>query len=132
MRRPSAIAAFALLLAACMPTGSCGASSSGKRVLVLVQTEDLRTSHSQFFQGLRDAGLEVEIKSHRDSDLALRRHDDALYDHLVLFTPRAGGEGAHGCKCWLDGVKGGSAIVVWFKAGDCGCSCPHCVLVVVP
>jgi hypothetical protein len=85
-----AIAAVVLLLAAAMPCALC----SGKRVLALIGSEDIRSSHSQYFQGLRDAGLEVDVRGHKDSGLKLADYDTPRYDHLLLLAPRATSEGA--------------------------------------
>lgn len=95
MRCRLAIVAAVALLAAALPAAVRGeqGGAAGKRVLALISSEDMRNTHSQFFQGLRDAGLEVDVRGHKESDLVLRKHDDAVYGHLILFTPRANGAG---------------------------------------
>ncbi|KIZ07826.1 oligosaccharyltransferase complex subunit beta [Monoraphidium neglectum] len=111
MNRPRkmAIAAVVLLLAAAMPCALC----SGKRVLALIGSEDIRSSHSQYFQGLRDAGLEVDVRGHKDSGLKLADYDTPRYDHLLLLAPRATSFGGSLSKAsileWAD--AGGNLLV---------------------
>lgn len=85
-------------------------TGTGTRVLALIGSGEIRSSHSQFFKGLADAGLDVDVRGHKEDGLAVRRFDRLLYDHVVLFAPHANGErpgrapvrGPLGaaCCCW--------------------------------
>lgn len=78
-----------LVAAAILPaSGLCADLPGGNRVLALVGADGAE-AHSQLIQGLRDAGLEVDVKGHKEDGLALRSYDTAHYDHLLLLTPRA-------------------------------------------
>lgn len=83
----AAIAALALLSLLQPAT----AADAGKRVLALVGRDEIKETHSKFFKGLRDAGMEVDIRGVKDG-VPLRNYDEALYSHLVLFAPKASSE----------------------------------------
>lgn len=86
-----------LLLVGSLPAVLC---SGGKRVLALIGSDEIRSSHSKFFKGLQDAGLELDIRSHKDNDLQLRDYDEWKYDHLLVFAPKASSEFVF-CSCRL-------------------------------
>ncbi len=64
----------------------------GKRVLALLDNYGVRETHSTFFKSLKDRGFQVTYKVADDSDLALTKYSEYLYDHLVLFCPNVVGE----------------------------------------
>lgn len=66
----------------------------GKKVLVIVERDSLKTSHSQFFENLKsilifssisiiDKGCELEIVKVDDS-FSVSKYGEFLYDHIVL------------------------------------------------
>lgn len=94
-RRGLALLALLALAGAVLPaTRAAPAAFRGKRVLALIGADGVRQSHSKFFAGLKDAGLELDVRSHKDADLALRNYDAWNYDHLLLFAPKASSESA--------------------------------------
>jgi len=64
----------------------------GKRVLALLDNYGVRETHSTFFKSLKDRGFQVTYKVADDSDLALTKYSEYVYDHLVLFCPNVVGE----------------------------------------
>lgn len=58
-----------------------------KRALVLVDSADVKTSHSIFFKTLKDRRIELTFKSADDAGLELIKYGVALYDHLIVFAP---------------------------------------------
>merc|ERR1711976_95312 len=60
---------------------------AGKRTLVLVDNWSIRETHSIFFRSLRDDGFDLTFKQADDSNLALVKYGEYLYDNLVLFSP---------------------------------------------
>lgn len=63
-----------------------------KKVLALVQ-DNTKDHYSIFFDSLSAYGFSVDIKGHKDSGLKLKEYDTWLYDHLVIFAPKAEGFG---------------------------------------
>eukprot|EP01025_Chloroclados_australasicus_P030115 TRINITY_DN3018_c0_g2_i1.p1 TRINITY_DN3018_c0_g2~~TRINITY_DN3018_c0_g2_i1.p1 ORF type:complete len:447 (-),score=47.28 TRINITY_DN3018_c0_g2_i1:267-1586(-) len=63
--------------------------TDGKSVLVLLQDLTTRNTHSRYFSELQKAGFELEFKTHKDKELALREWGEWNYDHLILFAPQA-------------------------------------------
>jgi hypothetical protein len=107
-----------LLLVGCshlLPTGRAAppGGASGKRVLALVGSDAIRKSHSQFFKGLKDAGLDVDIRGHKDEGLKLRNYDEWNYDHLVVFAPEATCEHAT-WDCLLSAPAGAAPLLCGF------------------
>eukprot|EP00878_Enallax_costatus_P006352 GHUV01006660.1.p1 GENE.GHUV01006660.1~~GHUV01006660.1.p1 ORF type:complete len:262 (+),score=62.04 GHUV01006660.1:98-883(+) len=72
------------LLAAAIP-----ATLAQNNVLVLIGSSSVKDTHSQFFDDLRAASFNVDIKSVKDKSLKLKEYDTFLYDSLVLFAPKA-------------------------------------------
>lgn len=61
----------------------------GNRVLVLLGELSYRDSHSLFFGDLESRGYKLTYLRFDDSDLALSKYGEWLYDHIVLFAPKA-------------------------------------------
>ncbi|MFH4982648.1 hypothetical protein AB6A40_009357 [Gnathostoma spinigerum] len=61
--------------------------SSASRILVLVDSLNVRETHSIFLASLRDRGHEVTVKPADDQGLALQKYGNALYDNLIIFAP---------------------------------------------
>lgn len=84
MRESRWLVLVALLAATCLQCVQCS-----KRVLAVVESDKLKQSHSSFFEALGKQGFDIDIKQYKDNSLKLRDFDDWLYDHLVIFAPRA-------------------------------------------
>jgi hypothetical protein len=67
------------------------ASCLADKVLVLVEGEGIKASHSQFLKFLTSKH-EVNIKTVGDSNLKLKDWDKWLYDSLVILAPKARSE----------------------------------------
>lgn len=83
----ASLLAVGLLAALCLPS-----ALAQKRVLALVGSAKIEDSHSQFFQGLKDNGFSLDIKTIKDDNVRLRNFDSWLYDSLILFAPKATSE----------------------------------------
>jgi len=57
------------------------------RMLVLVDTLNTRETHSIFFKSLTERGHKLTFKTADDSNLALIKHGEFVYEHLILFAP---------------------------------------------
>lgn len=101
----AALVAVAALGLPSLARASAPAAFRGKRVLALIGDSGIKSSHSKFFKALGDAGLEVDVRGHKDEALKLRDYDAWLYDHLVVFAPRAGGERDRP-EIWVGGLGG--------------------------
>ena len=63
-----------------------------KRVLLLVDDKSIEKSHSQFLSSLRDRGYVLTTRLANDKALALSKYGEFLYDHVILFAPKADGK----------------------------------------
>ena len=63
------------------------ASSTGKKTLVLLENLSIRESHSVFFSDLKSRGYQLTFKMADDSNLALSKYGEYLYDNLIIFAP---------------------------------------------
>jgi len=61
--------------------------SQQKDTLVLIDTEDVKTTHSLYFQRLTDAGYKLTYKLSDDSTLSLKKYGVWLYQNLIVFAP---------------------------------------------
>ncbi|PNW72980.1 hypothetical protein CHLRE_14g614100v5 [Chlamydomonas reinhardtii] len=68
-------------------------AAAGKSVLMLLQNANTAERFTSFVDGLSAAGFTVDIKGYKDSGLKLREYGTWLYDHLILFAPKAEGFG---------------------------------------
>jgi oligosaccharyltransferase complex subunit beta len=69
--------------------------NAGKRVLVIVDSLDIRDTHSQFFKQLEQRGYSLKFQRAKDSSITLTQYGEYLFDNLILFTPQTenfGGE----------------------------------------
>ncbi|KYQ88802.1 dolichyl-diphosphooligosaccharide-protein glycotransferase [Tieghemostelium lacteum] len=57
----------------------------GKRVLVLLDEEQVKSTHSDFFDGLTKKGYELDFQK-TDSKVQLQKYEDFLYDHLIILS----------------------------------------------
>jgi oligosaccharyltransferase complex subunit beta len=86
MALSNVIALFAVCIAI-SALSSATASVNEQRVLVLVDTLNIRETHSVFFKSLQQRGFTLTIKSADDASLALIKFGEFLYDHLIIFAP---------------------------------------------
>ena len=63
------------------------ASGNGKKTLVLLENLSIRESHSVFFSDLKSRGYQLTYKMADDSNLALSKYGEYLYDNLIIFAP---------------------------------------------
>ena len=61
------------------------------KVLVLLEDLAIRNTHSEYFQGLTQAGNSLDFKLAESKGLRLREWDDWLYDKLIVFAPSVAG-----------------------------------------
>ena len=75
------------LLVVAMVALAVTAASAGEpkeKVLVLLDTLDMKDSHSKFLQNLSPKDFDVKVASVDDKDVKLREWDDWLFDKLVI------------------------------------------------
>ncbi|KAI9753069.1 MAG: hypothetical protein M4579_005341 [Chaenotheca gracillima] len=70
-----------------------GLSTSGNRLLVVLEDEAEENKYSTFWDDLEGRGFDLTFESPKDEGLALFEHGDRAYDHLVLFPPKSKGLG---------------------------------------
>lgn len=63
-------------------------SALAEKVLILVQDQDITSTHSTFIDYVRTKNYEVDIHVAGES-VKLKDYDRWLYDHLILLAPRA-------------------------------------------
>lgn len=123
-----------LLICCCIQLGyssGISADGQGKRVLVLLDQYGQRETHSTFFKSLKNRGFQTTYKLADDSDLALSKYNEFMYDHLVLFCPNViefGGSVT--TKSVIDFIDAGGNVLVAANsqlsepikeiAGECG------------
>lgn len=61
------------------------------RVLVLLESDEIKSSHSQVLKYLSSKGNDVDTRIVGDSGLKLKHIDNFLYEHLVILAPHAKG-----------------------------------------
>ena len=59
----------------------------GKKTLVLLENLSIKETHSVFFSDLISRGYQLVFKLADDSNLALSKYGEYLYDHLIIFAP---------------------------------------------
>lgn len=76
---------------------------AGKEVLALLQSSDIQTSHSQFFDALQSHGFKITFKQCNEKDINFKEYDTYHYDHLIVFCPTAQGvhQASHPCSAAL-------------------------------
>eukprot|EP00741_Cyanophora_paradoxa_P017720 tig00000203_g17114.t1 len=60
---------------------------NSKQVLVLLDNDDLRSTHSMFFGAVEDMGFKLDFRRSNDPDLVLEEFGVFKYDALILFAP---------------------------------------------
>ncbi len=58
------------------------------RVLVVIDTAQIKTSHSKLFDELKKAGFSIEFKLAFES-ITLIKYGENVYDHLLILAPKA-------------------------------------------
>ena len=62
-------------------------SKSGKKTLVLLENLSIKETHSVFFSDFISRDYQLVFKLADDSNLALSKYGEYLYDHLIIFAP---------------------------------------------
>eukprot|EP01102_Stenamoeba_stenopodia_P003074 TRINITY_DN129_c0_g1_i5.p1 TRINITY_DN129_c0_g1~~TRINITY_DN129_c0_g1_i5.p1 ORF type:complete len:445 (+),score=125.86 TRINITY_DN129_c0_g1_i5:147-1481(+) len=68
-------------------TQGSSAPPSGKRTLVLVQSNDIKVTHSTFFKSLEAQGYKLTYSNADSDSIKLHKYGDYLYDNLIIFAP---------------------------------------------
>lgn len=83
------LAALVCILAMISMASMVHATTKASNTLVLLDSIQLRQSHSLFFQQLIQQGHKLTFKTNEEENISLMVHGHALYDALILFTPTA-------------------------------------------
>ena len=75
---------FSLLIVA-----AAAKTPAKKRILVILENEELKTTHALFFDDLKAKGFTVTFRFEKDKGVALEKWGEYQYDNLILFTPTA-------------------------------------------
>ncbi|KAL4458520.1 hypothetical protein ABPG75_013385 [Micractinium tetrahymenae] len=78
------MARLAAALAAAMLLAGVALAAEQQKVLVLLDSPSLESSHSAFLAGLRSRGYALEVRPIDDKSLQLKSWDEWLYDKLVI------------------------------------------------
>ncbi|GAU98237.1 hypothetical protein RvY_09412 [Ramazzottius varieornatus] len=62
-------------------------SVSDKKVLVLLDNQGIKDSHSRYFKALADNGFDLDYKQADSASLALVKYGERLYSHVLIFAP---------------------------------------------
>jgi oligosaccharyltransferase complex subunit beta len=103
----------------------------GRRLLVLLDNFGIRDTHSTLFKSFKDRGFQVTYKMADDSDLALSKYNEYLFDHVALFCPNVVEFGGNiTTKSIIDFIDAGGNVLVAASpqltepvkeiAGECG------------
>ncbi|MCJ1340039.1 oligosaccharyl transferase glycoprotein complex, beta subunit [Bachmanniomyces sp. S44760] len=68
-------------------------SSSGNRLLVVIEEADEIPQYSQFWGDLEARGYHLTYESPKSEKLALFKHGERAYDHIILLPPKSKGLG---------------------------------------
>lgn len=132
-KAPALILYLGVLCLAISSSTSSGivADGQGKRLLVILEQYSQRETHSTFFKSLKSRDFQLTFKLADDSDLAISKYNEYMYDHLVLFCPNVvefGGSVT--VKSVIDFVDAGGNVLVAASsqlgdtmkeiAGECG------------
>jgi len=81
---------FFLALGFC---GLCISSSNdapaGKKILVVMEDDEIKSSHSIFFKYLTEREYKIDYAEADDRNIKFRKYGEWQYDHLILFAPSA-------------------------------------------
>lgn len=61
--------------------------ATGKRVIVLIENQEIQTTHSIFFKSLEERGYTLKFASPNDRNARLRKFGEWLYDNVIIFAP---------------------------------------------
>jgi hypothetical protein len=64
-------------------------STSQQRVLVVLDTLDVKRTHAAYFKELASVGYELTFKAASDSALELSLFGEFLFEHVLFFAPSA-------------------------------------------
>lgn len=67
-------------------------TNTTKKTLVLLDSFDIKNSHSQFFNSLKERGHDLEFRLASDSSNKLSQFGDYLYDNLIIMAPSTEGK----------------------------------------
>ncbi|OWA54463.1 Dolichyl-diphosphooligosaccharide--protein glycosyltransferase 48 kDa subunit [Hypsibius exemplaris] len=62
-------------------------NATEKKVLVLLDNQNIKDSHSKYFKALTDNGFELDYKQADAASLTLFKYGDRLYSHVLIFAP---------------------------------------------
>lgn len=125
---------FLLTVCVLVKIASCAGitdDGQGRRLLVLLDNYGIRDTHSTFFRSLKERGFQTTYKVADDSDLALSKYGEYLFDHVLLFCPNVVEFGGNvTTKSIIDFIdEGGNVLVAASSqltepvkeiAGECG------------
>ena len=98
------------------------ASSHGKKTLVLLENLSIRESHSVFFNDLKSRGYQLTFKMADDSNLALSKYGEYLYDNLIIFAPSVeefgGAIDVNSITDFVDNGQGNVLVAASSQVGD--------------
>ncbi|KAK4686169.1 oligosaccharyltransferase complex subunit beta, partial [Tremellales sp. Uapishka_1] len=75
-----------LLLLACVVVAR---SSTGDKVLVVLDPSVVKDEYSKFWESLQDRGFALTFKGPKDESAELVRYGQQQFDHLIMFAPSA-------------------------------------------
>jgi len=107
-------AALLLAVLICVISVACAASNngpSGKKVLVVLEEQDLKSSHSTFFKNLEADGFKLD---YTPADVKANFHKYGVwnYDHLILFAPQSEEFAGLDAETVLDFVDQGGNVLI--------------------
>jgi len=59
----------------------------GKRILAILESEDVEKTHSIFFKSLTERGYNLDFKTIDEDKVAFKSYGEWNYDNLILFAP---------------------------------------------
>ncbi|WVF66102.1 hypothetical protein IAT40_000841 [Kwoniella sp. CBS 6097] len=62
-------------------------SSTGDRVLVVLEPSIKKDDYSKFWASLQERGFELTFKEPKDKDASLLKYGETQYDHLIVYAP---------------------------------------------
>ncbi|KAF1985424.1 oligosaccharyl transferase subunit beta [Aulographum hederae CBS 113979] len=70
-------------------------SSSGSKLLVVLDDTAEKDSYSQFWGDLEEKGFKITYSSPKSDSVNLFKHGERDYDHILLFPPKSKGYGSN-------------------------------------
>ena len=109
--------AFISLLLLCLSSLSWAKSVVGNRVLVVLEDASEKTLYSQLWSDLESRDFLVSFESPKNDQLALFKHGQLAYEHLILTPPKSKGYGpALTPKILLDYTNAGGNTLLCLSA----------------